>query len=60
MGHITGKLYRAGLGRVSNVTLTVRGTSGFVIYGRGKDVTRALASAKTVKDYGRSDKMQME
>jgi len=39
MGHITGKLYRAGLGRVSNGTLTVRGTNGFVLYGRGKDVT---------------------
>ena len=42
MGHFTGKLYRAGLGRVSNDTLTVRGTNGFVLYGRGKDVTPCL------------------
>ena len=32
-------MYRAALGRVSNVTLAVRGTNGSVLYGRGKDVT---------------------
>jgi hypothetical protein len=45
MGHITGKLYRAGLGRVSNDTLTVRGTNGIVSYGRGKDVTPGSSAA---------------